>query len=237
MLRLEELSIGYKGKRGNNRVVASGLSATLKAAQMACLVGQNGVGKSTLIRTIAGFIPPISGIVRLNGQSQLRESEISKLLSVVLTDRPAMSGLTVFDVVSFGRIPYSNLLGRISEEDKSIVMESIAMVGIKSLKERYFEHLSDGEKQKVMIAKSLAQQTPIIVLDEPSAFLDYQSKRELMSLLSSIATSEQKAILISSHDLDVIQRYANSFWIMERREKEVQLRTSHSIDYLLSLQD
>ena len=129
-------------------------------------------------------------------------------------------------MVSFGRIPYLGLWGNLTETDKKIIDSSFEKTGIVHLKNCYFDELSDGERQKVMVAKALAQQTPVILLDEPSAFLDYPSKEDLMKLLKNLAHSENKSILLSSHDLDIIRRFADDYWIMEKNMGEVILRTS-----------
>lgn len=235
MIRLENLSIGYrKRKLSNLGPLATGLNAELSAGVLTCLVGVNGVGKSTLLKTISGFVKPLAGDVwvkdPVNGRehsvANLSDSERSRLLSVVLTERGEASHLSAFDVVSFGRIPYAGLWGKLSEEDKRLIDNAFNKVGISHLKERSFDELSDGERQKVMVAKALAQQTPVIILDEPSAFLDYPSKEELMDLLRNLAHNENKAILLSSHDLDIIKRYTDNYWIMEKKMGEVCITTS-----------
>ncbi|MBO5932500.1 MAG: ABC transporter ATP-binding protein [Bacteroidaceae bacterium] len=235
MIEIENLSIGYKkGNRNHSAPLATGLNAALRAGELTCLVGVNGVGKSTLLKTISGFVKPLEGEIRINdiengkwlSIANLTEVEKSRLLSVVLTERGEVSHLSAYDVVSFGRIPYSGLWGTLSDTDKSIIDNSFTKVGIDHLKSRYFDELSDGERQKVMVAKALAQETPMIILDEPSAFLDYPSKEELMDLLRYLAHSYNKAILLSSHDLDIIRRYADRYWIMEKNMGEARLRTS-----------
>lgn len=235
MIKLQNLSIGYKRKKQSySAPLATALNAELKAGELTCLVGVNGVGKSTLLKTISGFVNPLAGDVwiknPLDGKeysiAHLNELEKSRLLSVVLTERGEVSHLSVYDVVSFGRIPYAGLWGKLTENDRQLIDDAFVKVGIVHLKERSFDELSDGERQKVMVAKALAQQTPIIILDEPSAFLDYPSKEELMDLLRSLAHNENKAILLSSHDLDIIRRYTDNYWIMEKKMGEVCITTS-----------
>lgn len=216
MLSLSDLSIGYQQKQ-NKTVICSNLNATLNKGSVAVLVGANGIGKSTLLRTAAGFLKPISGHVLLNGNTDIHHitsSELSKSISVVLTERSDVEYLSVYDAVSFGRMPYTGMLGSMNSDDRQIVDSSLALTGVDNLKNRTLDTLSDGQRSRVMIAKALAQQTPVILLDEPSAFLDYPGKEELMLLLRNLAHNENKAILISSHDIDMVKRYADLFWVM-----------------------
>lgn len=216
MLSLSDLSIGYQQKQ-NKTVICSNLNATLNKGSVAVLVGANGIGKSTLLRTAAGFLKPISGHVLLNGNTDIHHitpSELSKSISVVLTERSDVEYLSVYDAVSFGRMPYTGMLGAMNSDDRQIVDSSLALTGVDNLKNRTLDTLSDGQRSRVMIAKALAQQTPVILLDEPSAFLDYPGKEELMLLLRNLAHNENKAILISSHDIDMVKRYADLFWVM-----------------------
>lgn len=235
MIEIENLSIGYKKhKLSNSGPLATGLNAVLHQGALTCLVGVNGVGKSTLLKTLSGFVRPLSGRIWIETEanggrqslSDMNETDRSRLLSVVLTERDDVSHLYAYDVVSFGRIPYLGLWGNLTETDKKIIDSSFEKTGIVHLKNCYFDELSDGERQKVMVAKALAQQTPVILLDEPSAFLDYPSKEDLMKLLKNLAHSENKSILLSSHDLDIIRRFADDYWIMEKNMGEVILRTS-----------
>lgn len=235
MIELEDLSIGYPVKRKKKDIhytLASNINATLDYGQLICLVGVNGVGKSTLLKTLAGFIPPVSGRIWISDESRkisitdMSEVEKSKLLGVVLTRNEDNELLSVYDVVSLGRTPYTGIWGSLSEHDREIVDNAIRLVGIESLRNRYINELSDGERQKVMIAKALSQETSTILLDEPSAFLDYPSKEELMRLLVKLAHEEHKAILLSSHDLDIIRRFADGYWIMEKKSGKVVLNTS-----------
>jgi iron complex transport system ATP-binding protein len=237
MVELTSLSIGYRnGKKSRSRrgVVAGNIHGVLEQGSLVCLVGVNGVGKSTLLRTIAGFLPPVEGNVLISpGKgaqrvpvSRLTENERARAIGVVLTENSVLDNLTAFDVVSFGRTPYTGFWGVLSQDDRKVVTEAFHRVGITDLMNRQMDELSDGERQKVMIAKTLAQQTSIILLDEPSAFLDYPSKHNLMVLLKELASCANKAILFSSHDLDIVQLYADSFWIMEKGPESVTLRTS-----------
>lgn len=209
---LKELVIGYPGHR-----VAGPVNATLEEGELCCLLGANGVGKSTMLRTLAGFQPPLSGEVRIDRRplSQIPPRELSTLVGIVLTDRIRTPGLTVRDMVAMGRSPYTNFWGRLTAEDNRQVEEAIGQVGIEALAGRQISTLSDGERQKVMIAKALAQGTPVILLDEPTAFLDFPSKVDVMLMLSRLAHEMGKRIFLSTHDLDLAFQVADRLWLMK----------------------
>lgn len=203
MLQVKNLNIGYQQKE-----VLSGLNFTIGKGELIGLVGSNGIGKSTLLKTVIGSLKPLSGEVILNERSlnAISQIELSKLISIVLTDKLGGFNLTVFDIVAAGRIPYLNAFGQLNPEDEKIVDGSLETIGIKQLAQNYFDELSDGQKQKVLIAKSLAQQTPVILMDEPTAFLDFESRLQLFNLLKQLVREQQKTIIVSSHDLDVLFR-------------------------------
>ncbi len=236
MIQIDNLNIGYKSRR-HNAVVAENLCACTGDGTLVCLVGVNGVGKSTLLRTIGGFLPPLGGSVQVGAGNRkasvesMTQAERSRMIGVVLTERADLARLTVYDIVGFGRTPYTGLLGNLSEEDHTAVDYAIRITGIESLKNRDAGTLSDGERQKVMIAKALAQQTPVIILDEPSAFLDYPSKGELMRLLQRLAHEEGKTVLLSSHDLDIVSRTADCFWVMGRQEGKTVIRSENTLRF------
>jgi len=177
-----------------------------------CLLGPNGIGKSTLLRTLSGLLPKLSGTIMINGRAleEYSEKELSKQVGVVLTDHPQLHNMRVEELVALGRAPYTNFFGGLSFEDKVFVDEAISLVGIDKLRGRMIRELSDGERQKVMIARALAQQTPVIILDEPTAFLDFPSKVEVMKLLRNLAHDMHKTILLSTHDLDLAVRLADT---------------------------
>lgn len=210
-LKISNLSIGYKSKE-----IASDLNAKLESGKLTCLVGRNGIGKSTLLRTLAGFQPSLGGEMMLGDRllAVMDMRQKARHISVVLTGRPELQQMTVYDIVSMGRSPYTDMWGKMRDEDNAIVEACIRQVGIESLATRNIETLSDGECQKVMIAKALAQQTPIILLDEPTAFLDYPSKAETMRLLKQIAIENHAALLLSTHDMEMAIRMADQFWVM-----------------------
>ena len=208
---LDHLTIGYDAKHP----IATDINCTLAAGNLTCLVGNNGAGKSTLLKTISGLIPPLGSRVEGRG-SRVEDLFPKRLISIVLTDRIEVQRLTVEEVVALGRTPYTNFWGTLTENDHSIVADAMQQVGIAALAKRNIGTLSDGERQKVMIAKALAQQTPIILLDEPTAFLDYGSRVEMFQLLRHLAHEQQKAILLSTHDIELAVRYADTFWVMEK---------------------
>ena len=212
LLTTENLSIGYSAQKP----VASDLSLSLAKGQMTGLLGPNGIGKSTLLRTIAGLQAPLSGCVTVCGEllSAISVSELSRRIALVLTDKVSAGGLTVFELVSMGRQPYTGFFGRLSDSDRAIIDQSMAEVGIATKSACYVAELSDGERQKVMIAKALAQQTPIIILDEPTAFLDAAARIDVMRLLHRLAAESQKAILLSTHDIDVATQLSDNLWLM-----------------------
>ena len=196
--------------------VASDLNATALPGTLTCLIGHNGTGKSTLLRTIARLQQSIDGRVQIGGNdiSTLKPTHLSRMLSIVLTSRPDVRNMTVEELVALGRAPYTGFWGRLSADDRRIVRQSIESVGITAMAERRVCTLSDGEMQKVMIAKSLAQQTPVILLDEPTAFLDFPGKIDLMLLLQRLAHEERKTILLSTHDLETALQTADRLWLL-----------------------
>lgn len=190
-----DLTTGYRRHSGN-RIVTGHISASLRSGELTCLLGPNGAGKSTLLKTLSGFLPPVSGSVEVCGRPlrEYTDRELARLLGVVLTERPVLDNMTVTELVMLGRSPYTGFWGRGNAEDKAIVDESLELVGISRMAKRLVTTLSDGERQKAMIAKALAQATPIIFLDEPTAFLDYPSKVEMMRLLHRLAHTHDKTI-------------------------------------------
>ena len=215
-IRLSNLSIGYRGKNGT-RVVAAGISATIRSGELTCLLGANGVGKSTLLRTLSAFQPKLDGEVLIEGReiATFSDKELSRLIGVVLTEKPDVRNMSVRELVALGRSPYTGFWGTLHEDDWQVVDEAIHAVGIEPLRARMIHTLSDGERQKVMIAKALAQQTPVIFLDEPTAFLDFPSKVEMMQLLRRLAREQQKTIFLSTHDFELALQVADTLWLME----------------------
>lgn len=219
-IRLDDLSIGYSIKKHHTKEVASHIQATIRSGELTCLLGENGVGKSTLLRTLSAFQPKLGGHIWLLGREveSYTDRQLSRIISVVLTERCEIRNMTVRDLVGMGRSPYTGFWGRLSQNDWEVVDRSIRLVGIEVLASRMVHTLSDGERQKVMIAKALAQETPIIFLDEPTAFLDYPSKVEIMQLLYRLIQTTEKTIFLSTHDLDLALEIADKIWLMERKQ-------------------
>ncbi len=222
MIQLRGLSIGYAEKGKEWKYIARGLQASLCEGKFTCLLGANGVGTSTLLRTLSGFLPPLEGGIFLQGKSLCEYSEKARarLIGVVLTERPDLHHVSVKDLACMGRSPYTGFWGRLSESDEVVVDDALRMVGMEKMATRMVDTLSDGERQKVMIAKALAQQTPVIFLDEPTAFLDYPSKVETMLLLRRLAHETGKTIFLSTHDVELALQTADTLWLMKRERGE-----------------
>lgn len=217
MITLKNLVVGYPDGR-HTRQLTHAANEEAHDGMLTCLIGANGAGKSTLLRTIAGFQLPLEGTVLLGGDDvrALSPRQRAERMAVVLTDRPDVMCTTVWEMVATGRAPFTGFWGRLSGKDRDIVTRSLRLVGIEWMADRTVASLSDGERQKVMIAKALAQQTPVILLDEPTAFLDYPSRVEVMQLLLNIAHEEHKTVLLSTHDLDLALHTADRLWLFER---------------------
>ncbi len=215
VLQTKNLAIGY-----GSRVLFSNLNLSLKEGTVTAMLGVNGSGKSTLIKTLSGFTPALSGDITYNGKSitELSKQELASLLSVVLTDRGVNGGLLVEEVIAMGRYPYTNFFGKLTDRDNLVIHESMSSVGVSHLKGRYLAELSDGERQKVMIAKSIAQESKIIILDEPTSFLDIKSRMEMVSLLRRLAKSSGRTFLMSLHDLELSLQYTDNLWILNQEE-------------------
>jgi iron complex transport system ATP-binding protein len=212
------LAIGYLQKGKKPEVVHPSLQLQLHTGQLTSLLGLNGAGKSTLLRTICGFQPALGGQIRINGRplSTYSQGELSRTIGVVLTEKTNAGGITTQELVSLGRHPYTGFFGRLRAKDRRIVAESLKAVDMAHLSTRYLSELSDGERQKAMIAKALAQQCPVIVLDEPTAFLDVTSRIETMSLLHRLTSEQGKTILLSTHDLDLALQMSDCLWLQAK---------------------
>ena len=214
-ISLRSLTIGYKTKQGV-RTVASDINAAISSGELTCLLGQNGIGKSTLLRTLSAFQPKLGGSISINGREleDYSDRQLAQTIGVVLTERPDVQQMSVEEMVAMGRSPYTGFWGRLDDDDRREVSAAIDLIGIGELCHRLVVTLSDGERQKVMIAKALAQQTPIIFLDEPTAFLDYPSKVEMLLLLRRISREADKTIFLSTHDLELALQVADTLWLM-----------------------
>lgn len=215
ILEIDNLTIGYSQAR-NHKLVASNLSASLMKGEMTCLLGANGKGKSTLMKTICGFLKPIKGHLHFNGRdiTRMTEREMAKEIAIVLTEKITTPNATVYELVAYGRSPFTGFLGRLSSIDKQIIDEAIKACGISHKKYSPLSALSDGERQKATIAKALAQDTPFILLDEPTAFLDLPARVEIMQLLRKLASEKGKSILMSTHDLDLALQMSDRLWLL-----------------------
>lgn len=216
LFEIRNLTVGYTRPRHLPRVVIEGINARLNRGEFVCLLGPNGAGKSTLIRTLAGMQKPLAGEVRLSGDllSSLSAKAVARRMSLVLTDRPAVGLMPVATLVALGRHPYTRWGGRLNREDETAVWRAMTDVGIERLAHRTVSELSDGERQKVMIARALAQEPEVMILDEATAFLDLPRRVELVYLLRSLARTGERAILLSTHDLDLALRCADWLWLV-----------------------
>lgn len=223
VLHTEALGIGYR-RKGDTSVVADQINVDLHSGELICLLGPNGSGKSTLIRTLSGMHPKLHGQVKLFGEdvTTLNRKEIARRLSTVLTDRITVGNLTVYNLVAFGRSPYTGWLGSLREEDEEKVRWAIEATGLEAFVDRDIAKLSDGERQKVMIARALAQDTSVILLDEPTAHLDLPNRVEIIRLLRKLSHETGKGILLSTHELDLALKAGDRIWLMNREQELFQ---------------
>ena len=224
VLQTNALSIGYKNGGKTPKVIADQLTLQLNAGEFVCLVGPNGVGKSTLLRTVTGLQPKLGGEVQLSGKrlETYHPRDLASQVSVVLTSPISVGAMRVDELTAMGRFPFTGLFDRMSEHDWQVVHETLRVVGVDKLSERYIHTLSDGERQKVMIARALAQEPRLLVLDEPTAYLDLPGRVVVMDLLHDLASGHDKAVLTSTHDLDLALRHADRIWLMDEAGRIVQ---------------
>ena len=215
-IEISNLTTGYKIK-GGNKIISSNLNAHLYGSNLTCLLGPNGAGKSTLLRTLSAFQPALEGNISVINKNlnQYKTAELARVVSVVLTDNSGIKNMTAEEVVSMGRSPYTGFWGKLTDKDKKIVDKCLTWVGISDLSQRKVHTLSDGEKQKVMIAKAIAQETPIIFLDEPTAFHDDPSKSGMMKLLHRLSKALNKTIFMSTHDIEHALQVADQIWLID----------------------
>jgi len=215
-LHTKELTIGYQDK-----TLLSNLNLTINKGEMICLIGANGSGKSTLIRTLLGLTPAINGTVFIQDKplANLNLKELAKHISIVLTNAVPLSNFTVYEMVSLGRTPHTNWLGKLSKEDLSSIKKAMEMVHVTTFANRQVTSLSDGERQRVMVAKALAQDTALIILDEPTAHLDIANRVALLSLLKKVAKEAHKGILLSTHELELAIQIADNIWLLDTKQE------------------
>jgi iron complex transport system ATP-binding protein len=212
-----DLSIGYQDKK-NNVLVAQNINIKMALGKLVALVGPNGAGKSTLLRTLSGIQKPISGAVFLEDKNLLdfNNTALAKKVSVVLTEKLPPSNLSVYELVSLGRQPHTNWMGRLSQDDKQQIEDAISTTQINHLRDKKHYELSDGQLQKVMIARALAQNTPLIIFDEPTTHLDLEHKVFLLALLQKLAHKAHKTILFSTHDIDLAIQLCDEIILMNK---------------------
>lgn len=215
LLKANSLTIGYL-HQGKKQVIQENLNLQVHSGEFICLIGPNGTGKSTLLKTLSGLQKPLKGWVELNGQNLkgLSASKRSNLISLVLTDKVNIENATVHHVVAMGRMPYSNWWGVMNESDETIIQNAVQLVHLEHKMNTLISELSDGERQRVMIAKAFVQDTPIMILDEPTAHLDLPNRVEIMLLLHRMVHQTGRSVLLSTHELDMALQAADSIWLM-----------------------
>ncbi|MBC6410972.1 MAG: ABC transporter ATP-binding protein [Ekhidna sp.] len=223
LLSTENLSIGY-----GEKVLAKALSLELKAGELVGLIGQNGVGKSTLIRTLAGLQTKLSGEIHYNGTFMEKPKELAKLVSIVLTGKPDTLNLSVVELLALGRHPYTGWLGYLKEDDKKKIEKALSLMEINYIANKKLFELSDGQLQKAMIARALAQDTKVIILDEPTSHLDLKNKIDVLELLKKIS-NQGKCVLISTHEVGLAGKYCDRFWCMDFGEEMLMGEPQHLI--------
>lgn len=212
MIQLKDFTIGFE-----NRRLLDNVSTSFRKSKLTALIGRNGTGKSTLLKAICGLNDDYKGEILIDGENirKIPRNKFATLLAYVNTQRPRMSNLRCKEVVALGRSPYTGWNGKLSEEDFKIVDKAIDLVGMKGYENRYFNSLSDGESQKIMIARAIAQDTKIIILDEPTSFLDLPMRHELVEILKELTIEEKKTILFSTHELDVALRLCDYIGLID----------------------
>jgi len=219
VIHSEHLSIGYTSKNAT-RTIIENCNISLESGKLVALIGANGIGKSTLLKTLTGIIPPIKGTVFLHDKKlpQYKPNELAQELSLVLTESLPPSNLTVYEIVALGRQPYTNWLGTLTEEDKKKVIEAIALTGITDFMHKKHYEISDGQLQKALIARALAQDTAIIILDEPTTHLDLVHKVSLLKLLKKLTHETNKTILYSTHDIDLAIQLCDEMIVLTKNK-------------------
>jgi len=220
-LAARDLVVGYRRGRRARTVVLDGVSLTLAPGQFACLIGPNGSGKSTLLRTCSGLQPPLHGELLLAGKDlrRLTRLDVARRVAAVLTDRHDTGRLTGRDLVGLGRYPYTGWFGRLEGDDDRVVAGALEAVAATQLAHRVVAELSDGERQRVMIARALAQQPSLLILDEPAAFLDVTARVELVALLRELTREHGLAVVLATHDLELALRSADTVWVLDAEHR------------------
>lgn len=214
-ITLNDLSVGYK--KGKNFVaIKDGINLSAHSGELIALIGSNGIGKSTLLRTLTGFQKAIGGEILLNDRNlnSFSIKELARVMSFVSTEAIRVQNLRVWELLAMGRYPYTNLIGTLTDEDNCIIKRAIQQVGLNGYEDRMIDQISDGERQRAMIARTLVQDTPLIILDEPTAFLDIRNRYEIIHLLHDFVKNENKTVLFSTHDLNISTSEVDKIWLM-----------------------
>ncbi len=217
MITANDLSIGYRNKSGDT-CIASAIDLEIEEGELVGLIGVNGVGKSTLLRSLSGVQPYLKGEVSILNKNlqKLSSEDLAKTISVVLTEQPISKNLSVSELIALGRQPYTNWIGSLSKEDRKKIQTSIELVNIEALKDKRCFELSDGQLQKVLIARALAQDTPFIILDEPTTHLDMYHQAYVLKLLKKLTTETNKSILFATHEINLALQLCDKIIIMEK---------------------
>lgn len=219
-IELSGLKIGYPSRKGQTKQIGPEIILDALEGELIALIGRNGIGKSTLLRTIANLQKPLDGSLKIRNKlfKEIDRNEYSTLLSFVSTEPVRIPNLTVYQLVALGRFPYTNWYGTLTSIDKELIAESITLTGLNNLVSKPVNEISDGERQRAMIARALAQNTPIIILDEPTAYLDLVNKYDIVHILQDLAHSKQKTIVFSTHDLNIALSETDKIWLMNNIE-------------------
>jgi iron complex transport system ATP-binding protein len=227
---------------GFHSALIKNIDASIAEGELVALMGVNGAGKSCLLKTLSGLIHPLSGQMNIHTRNYqtFSQVELARMIAVVLTERFQSDFLRVNELVALGRSPYTNWLGRLEERDEKIIQDVMEIIGIRELSDSLFSELSDGQKQKALIARAVVQEPSLLILDEPTTFLDIPSKVELMKLLKAICECKKTGILFSSHDLDVVEKFADKIWLVSGDGKLVskspkEMRSSGLLDEVFKL--
>ena len=233
-LKTENLSVGYDG-----RALIRDVCLRVQRGQIVTLIGPNGSGKSTILKTIVGQLSKVSGTVLLEEKdmAQMRQNETARRMAILMPQRIHPELMTCFDVVSTGRYPYTGALGLLSREDKSIVLEAMALVNSEDLADRPFDAISDGQRQRILLARALCQQPEIIVLDEPTSYLDIRYKLELLTILKTMVREKNLAVLMSLHELELAERVSDTVVCVsgDRIDRMGSPKEIFSSDYIAKL--
>lgn len=221
-IKINNACLGYKNNNQNIEILKN-IHLECLSGDLIGVAGINGSGKSTLLRSVCGLMPVLSGEILLNQKSidQYSKNELAKIISIVLTEKISGFNLNCFDTVAAGQMPYTDLFNKLSTEHLEVINKAIAVCGLNDHQEKLLSELSDGLYQKTMIARAIAQQTPIMLLDEPTAFLDYASKHELFLLLKKLCVQENKCIVVSSHDLELMMKYCKKILLVKDHQVEL----------------